>query len=152
VPIFDVDPGLVASGLLGSWQGNRLGVMDSRGARPADITDGASTTILMAEDAGRPELWQMGKVTGTTVPAGWASVTTVTPINLDGTSADGLTLWGPCAINCSNIHEIYSFHPGGANAIFADGHTQFLKNNIRISVMAALVTRAGGEIPDPGEY
>ena len=52
----------------------------------------------------------------------------------------------PCAINCSNHQQIYSFHPGGANAVFADGSVHFLQEGISIRVLAALVTRAGGEV------
>jgi prepilin-type processing-associated H-X9-DG protein len=52
----------------------------------------------------------------------------------------------PCAINCSNHQQIYSFHPGGANAVFADGSVHFLRADINIRILAALVTRAGGEV------
>jgi hypothetical protein len=42
----------------------------------AHITDGASNTILYAEDAGRPQLWRNGQaVPGTLVSGGgWASL------------------------------------------------------------------------------
>ena len=58
----------------------------------------------------------------------------------------------PCAINCSNNREIYSFHPGGANVVFADGSVRFLNESIPIKVLAALVTRAGGEVVSGCEY
>jgi prepilin-type processing-associated H-X9-DG protein len=63
-----------------------------------------------------------------------------------GASADGTTQPGPCAINCTNAREVYSFHPGGANAVFVDGSVHFLKANIDIRIFARLVTRAGGEV------
>ena len=53
---------------------------------------------------------------------------------------------GPCAINCTNERQVYSFHPGGANAVFADGSVHFLKADVNIRILAALVTRAGGEV------
>ena len=59
---------------------------------------------------------------------------------------------GPCAINCTNERQVYSFHPGGANAIFADGSVHFLKETINIRVLAGLVTRAGGEVVPAGDY
>ena len=43
-----------------------------------------------------------------------------------------------------------SNHPGGVNALFLDGHVQFIKSSIDISSWRALSTRAGGEvIPNP---
>jgi prepilin-type processing-associated H-X9-DG protein len=63
-----------------------------------------------------------------------------------GSTPDGATKPGPCAINCTNDHEVYGFHPGGANAVFADGSVHFLKAGIDIRTFAGLVTRAGGEV------
>jgi hypothetical protein len=53
---------------------------------------------------------------------------------------------GPCPINCENNDEIYSFHPGGANVVCADDSVHFLSANTNINVVAALITRAGGEV------
>jgi prepilin-type processing-associated H-X9-DG protein len=39
-----------------------------------------------------------------------------------------------------------SFHSGGCHFAFADGHVQFLSEEIAIDVLHALVTRAGNEI------
>ncbi|WP_020470558.1 DUF1559 domain-containing protein [Zavarzinella formosa] len=145
-PITGVDTNLIATGLLAPWQGNPSGVLaDGVGYRIADITDGTSQTLLITEDAGRPELWRKGVKIGTTDEAGWASVNNRTPINLDGYSPDGVDEFGPCAINCNNGHEVYAFHTGGANAVFADGRVKFLRETISINVMAAIVTLAGGE-------
>ncbi len=55
-------------------------------------------------------------------------------------------------INCTSDNEIYSFHTGGANALFADGSVHFLKDNLSVQVVAALVTRAGGELQSAGDY
>jgi prepilin-type processing-associated H-X9-DG protein len=39
-----------------------------------------------------------------------------------------------------------SFHPGGANAVFADGSVHFLKASITNPIIWALGSRARGEI------
>jgi prepilin-type N-terminal cleavage/methylation domain-containing protein/prepilin-type processing-associated H-X9-DG protein len=113
--------------------------------RIADIHDGCSQTILMTECAGRPTLWRVGRsVSGTYAQGGpWVSGTLIFG---QGSSPDGVTKIGPCAINCTNDREVYSFHPGGANAAFSDGSVQFLSASIDIRVFARLATRAGGEV------
>ncbi len=51
--------------------------------------------------------------------------------------------------NCGPNDEIFSFHPGGANVVFADGHVAFLRESLSPVVVASLVSRSGGEvIPD----
>jgi prepilin-type N-terminal cleavage/methylation domain-containing protein/prepilin-type processing-associated H-X9-DG protein len=112
--------------------------------RIADILDGTSNTILIAEDAGRPDLWVMGQVVpdGVALGGGWADDNG--PFLLLGSDSSGMA-GGPCPLNCTNISEPYSFHPGGANFLLADGSVRFLDSAVNIAVMAALVTRAGGE-------
>jgi prepilin-type N-terminal cleavage/methylation domain-containing protein/prepilin-type processing-associated H-X9-DG protein len=111
----------------------------------ARITDGTSNTILIAEDAGREKRWQAGHLIEDSVSPGgpWASV--LNRIIIWGSSANGVSTLGPCAINCTNRQAVYSFHPGGANILFADGSVHFLKASINIRVFAALATREGGE-------
>ncbi len=47
--------------------------------------------------------------------------------------------------NCGPNDEIFSFHPGGAVAVFADGSAHFLSEDIDPISMRALVTRAGDD-------
>jgi prepilin-type processing-associated H-X9-DG protein len=112
--------------------------------RRREITDGTTQTILLTEDAGRPKVWRQGKAGADQTVTGcpWAGFNV--GISLEGAQSDG-TRPGPCAINCTNDHEVYSFHPGGANAVFADGSVHFLQAGMSLRVLAALVTRAGGE-------
>jgi len=115
-----------------------------------DIADGTSNTTLLAEDAGRPRLWCAG------VRGGPQDVLEGGPWNhykggivLNGSTPDGTAKAGPCALNCNNDGEVYAFHPGGATAVFADGHVRFLRAGTDVQVLAALITRAGGEVlPD----
>ena len=55
-------------------------------------------------------------------------------------------------MNCTNDGELYSFHPKGANAVFADGSVRFLGSAMSIQVLAALITRAGGEVVPDGDF
>jgi prepilin-type N-terminal cleavage/methylation domain-containing protein len=112
----------------------------------ADISDGTSQTVLLAECAGRPRLWRTGRrpVAGIYAEGGaWVSGTLIFGL---GSTPDGTAQPGPCAINCTNDREVYSFHPGGASAGFADGAVHFLNAGIEMRVFARLVTRAGGEV------
>jgi prepilin-type processing-associated H-X9-DG protein len=68
---------------------------------------------------------------------------------IEGTSADGFTVVGECAVNCNNSYEVYAFHPGGANAALADGSVRFLRDSMSIRTLAALTTRAAGEVLPP---
>jgi prepilin-type processing-associated H-X9-DG protein len=132
--------------------GNYLGIFALNGAtRLADVRDGTSHTIMMAECAGRPEFWQGRRE----VPNLWLSGGPWASRNMlwgRGAAPDGTSPFGPCAINCTNDREVYSFHPAGANAVFADGSVRFLKQSISIRVFARLVTRAGGEVVSTSDF
>jgi prepilin-type N-terminal cleavage/methylation domain-containing protein len=119
--------------------------------RLADILDGTAHTMMMAECAGRPQLWQGRKqVPGLWLSGGpWASRSLLWG---RGGTQDGTAFYGPCAINCTNDRELYSFHPSGAGTVFADGSVHFLKATISIRTFARLVTRAGGEVVATGDY
>jgi prepilin-type N-terminal cleavage/methylation domain-containing protein/prepilin-type processing-associated H-X9-DG protein len=49
------------------------------------------------------------------------------------------------ANNCGPNDEIFSFHNGGANVAFSDGHVIFLRDTIPTLTLRYLVTRDGGE-------
>jgi prepilin-type N-terminal cleavage/methylation domain-containing protein/prepilin-type processing-associated H-X9-DG protein len=122
------------------------------GTRLADMRDGTSTTILLTEDAGRPRLWQAGKASPDQTVEGGPWTNAKGAIILQGATYDGTEQPGPCALNCINDHEVYAFHSGGANAVFVDGSVHFLKVGMDIRIMAALVTRAGGEVVSADDY
>lgn len=45
-----------------------------------------------------------------------------------------------------------SFHPGGANVLFVDGHVQFVKDSVALSTWRAIGTRNGGEVVSASSY
>jgi prepilin-type processing-associated H-X9-DG protein len=86
-----------------------------------DIRDGLSQTILVAEDTGRGA-------------------------SMDGEWSNGENIFdqsGP--INSLQNNEMWSDHPGGANALFCDGSAHFLSASITADAIGALCSRAQGE-------
>lgn len=139
------DPALVRLGFIDPAN-SYDGVFPVNGTkRLTDICDGTFCTIMMAEDAGRPQLWQGRRpVSNVWLTGGpWASRNLLW---CEGSSPDGTAKFGPCAINCTNDREIYSFHSAGANAVFADGSVHFLSASLPMRVLARLVTHCGGEV------
>ncbi len=134
----------------------------------AQITDGTSMSIMVGEDAGRPSWYGSGGLliaSGGRKPnkeGGWADPNAAysvdgshSPCNLAfvGNSVADICVPGPtpnsCPLNCDNNSEFFGFHTGGCNALFADGHVQFLNQSMSLCTLAALVTRSGGEVPGP---
>jgi prepilin-type N-terminal cleavage/methylation domain-containing protein/prepilin-type processing-associated H-X9-DG protein len=120
--------------------------------RITDIKDGTSSTIIIAEDADRPHIWQAGRLLpGELSCTGWTQWGGC-DLTIQGSTPNGVTKPGRCAINCTNDKEVYSLHPGGANAVFADGSVHFLRTGMDIRILARLVTRDGGEVVSGDDY
>jgi prepilin-type N-terminal cleavage/methylation domain-containing protein/prepilin-type processing-associated H-X9-DG protein len=138
---------------------NLRGVMVKDEPTPLmDIRDGQSNTMMIVEDAGRPTFWtSLGQRFGDNDPgngnaavrngrvsgSGWANPAADCPLH--GFTRDGLSGPGSYSVNATNNNEIFGFHPGGADVLFADGAIHFLSASIKIEVCAALITRTGGE-------
>ena len=93
----------------------------------AQVRDGTSQTIIIAEDGGFP----------------------------DGQWINGLNIFDQAfPINQAPPFEndMASDHPGGAHALFADGSVHLLKDSTAARVVAALCTRAGGETLSADSY
>jgi prepilin-type N-terminal cleavage/methylation domain-containing protein/prepilin-type processing-associated H-X9-DG protein len=119
----------------------------------ADITDGTSNTLLVTEQAGRPDFYIKGvkQASNTSMAAynqwgPWAAyqVSRFQQFGADGITADGAG--GPCTINCNNSQGVYAFHTGGANAVFADGSVRFLRQGLDPNILFGTVTCNGGEV------
>jgi prepilin-type N-terminal cleavage/methylation domain-containing protein len=157
-----------------NYAGDPSGILlKNTNPRFADVTDGLSNTILLAEAAGRPYVFQRGQLVSAgpnlfVLGGGW--VRPASAIWLMGSDSSGTVIPGTaCGINCTNgqafasyppggfygtdgTGQLYSFHTGGASIALGDGSVRFLTQGVPINVLAALVTRAGGEALDASAY
>jgi prepilin-type N-terminal cleavage/methylation domain-containing protein/prepilin-type processing-associated H-X9-DG protein len=135
--------------------------------RMASITDGTSNTMMAAECNGRPAGYNgfyqiyfytpdnrlVDGVIETVTAGGGAWADQFTYARLAGAQGrQSGNRGGTCMVNCTNDDEIFSWHPGGANALFVDGSVHFLNQNINAQIVCYLVTRAGGEVIGGGSY
>lgn len=131
------------------------GVLGSKSSksRIADVTDGTSNTLFLAETAGRQQVYANGRPImpnnpgsfGWQLNAAWADMNTA--YNLRGFSSDGLVPDGGCAcINANNFESMYSFHSGGVNIALVDGSVRFLRSSVTPTTIGGLITRNGGEV------
>jgi len=160
----------VALGLNNDGSGNGLFYRDSL-IRIASITDGTSQTVTAQERAwGDSEGTWTGAIAGGMILRG--------PFNPCPAAGDA-TYLAPCLVqlHChllntnsdfdGGLDDPSSFHPGGANAVFADGSVHFLKTvssdagvnpdgSTRYTpaslILQALGTRAGGEVVSSDSY
>jgi prepilin-type N-terminal cleavage/methylation domain-containing protein/prepilin-type processing-associated H-X9-DG protein len=157
----DGDGQLRAAGLMDSFPDNvcRGSIARPRVTRFAEIQDGTSNSIAISEDSGQPWRYQTRGLRADLYPAvisqravggPWASPNN--RIIVDGRAPDGSGSFGPCAINCSNNDEIYSFHSGGANFLFVDGSVTFIRQSISIRTMARLICPQDGTVVNHSEF
>lgn len=121
--------------------------------RIAEIMDGTSNTVMVVECGGRPMVFRRRLPKPALVNdqgIGWAD--SEGPFSLDGASPNGdLEGCGPAggctaSMNRKNDNEPFSFHPGGGNFLFADGHVGFLQEALSLTTLAALSTANAGEV------
>jgi prepilin-type N-terminal cleavage/methylation domain-containing protein/prepilin-type processing-associated H-X9-DG protein len=135
--------------------------------RMASITDGTSNTLMVSECGSKPIGYNGFRQIYKSEVDGLPVDGVIEPVSSGGGAwADNFTYsslagaqgrqngirGGTCMVNCTSNNEIYSFHTGGANALFVDGSVHFIKDVASVQLVAALVTRAGGEIISSDSY
>jgi prepilin-type N-terminal cleavage/methylation domain-containing protein/prepilin-type processing-associated H-X9-DG protein len=118
-----------------------------RKPRLGDIADGLSQTMLVAERAGRPDLYERGRPIDPYPfadpsrrgmdhhQAAWAV----------STHFWWLVFWHDYSVNETN-RAVFSFHASGANVGLADGSVRFLSESTDQETANALATRSSGDI------
>jgi prepilin-type N-terminal cleavage/methylation domain-containing protein len=114
------------------------GVLGNRGRTSiADVLDGTSNTIIVAEVAQSPTAgW----------PWGWDGALTDARLGPNGPGTwpgDG-TWTNPR--ETVNAQTAASYHVGGIHSAMADGAVRFISENIDLSLYRSLATRRGGEV------
>jgi len=144
-------------GVQGLNRARRNGLLyENSHVRFRDIKDGTSHTLAVGERPPYPPglwgvwysgIWGVG-------PSGTGSVVLgvrepcAPPFFGNAPCGNTVFRFGPGSINNSqDAYHFWSLHHGGANFLFADGATHFMSYSAE-GVMAALASRAGGEVVD----
>jgi prepilin-type N-terminal cleavage/methylation domain-containing protein len=138
------------SGILGEFGNGYVG------CRIADITDGTSNTLLLAE---RPPAADSGW--------GWYpyyyfdSVSFAVTIRTTNPTDAAIQTGAPCVFpryfgppqfpaatttNYCNQNHWWSNHPGGANFAISDGSVRFIQYDAGTTIIPLMATKAGGEV------
>jgi prepilin-type N-terminal cleavage/methylation domain-containing protein len=146
-------------------------MMTNQKSKFADVLDGLSNTIMVAEQGARPEGWAYGRkyinpnppdpqpnfMNGPWAYSGDDITCSGTPPAQLYTKPGGKPTTAAqanqaCAINCWNQGEIYSFHPGIALCCMGDGSVKNLKSSMPLKVLLLLAARADGQgTPSPDD-
>ncbi len=130
--------------------------------RLKDVADGTANTIMLAECAGREDVWRgrekypvnyVGPVRIRARGGAWATTDNAYQIGeRKPWHSSFTTIPGQLSINNSNEwgHCFYSFHDAGANFCYADGSVRFIVDQVDLYTLATQVTRAGNELTGNG--
>jgi len=104
-----------------------------------DAVDGTSNTVLICEQAGLPTFFFDGQ-----------QFVTEQDFSYNGPwlSCGCSDYYGSERVNWRNWCGLFAYHPNGAQAAMVDGSVHFLDDNLASEVLAAILTREGGEVVD----
>ena len=137
----------------------------TNGVRVGDITDGMSNTLMLGESGGGQNVYELNKQ----IPISWSPAFLAfnsawgdpnAAIRVRSTDATGTIEDGGCfAINTTNYstlgdapRQLYSFHTGGVNVNRMDGSVTFMSQSIAPATLAAVISRAGGEVLNSSQF
>jgi prepilin-type N-terminal cleavage/methylation domain-containing protein/prepilin-type processing-associated H-X9-DG protein len=182
----DIDP-LGRTGQLGSTPitpyRNRPsradGILKTGSTQLAEVLDGLSNTVIVAEDAGRDASYVSERSEyyvsplepniQRPVPPGQRRAWRWGEANASGGQSGVLNnKWRPMHAGypypqpsdpvffqtnqAGANQELFSYHPGGVNALFGDGSVRFLKDGVNLVVLRGLITLRGGEVVSSDAY
>jgi prepilin-type N-terminal cleavage/methylation domain-containing protein/prepilin-type processing-associated H-X9-DG protein len=108
----------------------------------ASVTDGLSNTLMMGEDLPEYNAWSAwasgNQGLTTAIPPNIPITTTTVGTWANGTNEDWRVCWGA-----------KSYHTGGVQFVYGDGHVGFISNSIDMTVYRALGTMNCGEVVTP---
>jgi prepilin-type N-terminal cleavage/methylation domain-containing protein/prepilin-type processing-associated H-X9-DG protein len=169
---------VAGTGTMAKGAGNGL-MFDGSAIRFADILDGLTNTSAFVEsikgsgiDTTSPTPFDLlGQYKG---GGGYSSTFTEAACDaipaysgergsrwFHGSMSGGSTVnhyWTPnskkadCAGDTNGLYSARSFHPGGVDVLFADGHVAFVKDSVSQPIWWALATRRGGEVVGSDQF
>lgn len=122
----------------------------------AEVIDGLSNTVCFGEIAGRQQKYfRRARVPGSSLADGAYTLNSAYPDKNNARQIRGQStttldaaknpVAGCSSINIHNVDGLYAFHPGGVNLLRGDGSVAFLSETTAPGVLAAIITREGGE-------
>ena len=134
----------------------------------SDFRDGTSNTIVASEvrSGQDDEFTDFTAAGGVDYRGMWGSTAGYLHIDTPNSSvpdADCMLVYmcgdpamqpAPCAGTCGSDAmrmTARSYHPGGVNVVYADGHVDFYSDTVSLAIWEALATIAGSEASS-GEY
>ncbi|WP_020473461.1 DUF1559 domain-containing protein [Zavarzinella formosa] len=139
---------------------------DERFVPMSEHTDGLSNNAIVFEQAGRPQIWELGKKVGDETAsngsrgtwAGYGSIaiwtydptsvsTTTGKMTRNSSSTANSASILTCILNCSNQQSVYSFHTSGASFLMGDGSVRFATPNLNGRLLAQWLVKDDGEVP-----
>jgi len=169
---------VAGTGTMAKDSGNGL-MFDGSQVRFAEIIDGLSNTSAFVEsikgngqDATAPAAFDLlghykggGGYTSTFTEAACDAIAAYSGTRgsrwFHGSMSGGSTVnhyWTPnskkadCAGDTNGLYSARSFHPGGVEVLFGDGHVAFVKDSVSQATWWALATRNGGEVIGSDQY